>query len=116
MPEKVDAKQFGPKVFFSNERTFLSWLNMSVTLASISVLILAFADENPWSQSFGIMLLIVGIAFCSYSLYMFIKRSKMLRTRTKGEYFEDRIGPIALASLLGVTIMITFVVKVIDLV
>jgi len=70
MPEKVDAKQFGPKVFFSNERTFLSWLNMSVTLASISVLVLAFADENAFSQAFGIILLCVGIAFCSYSLYM----------------------------------------------
>jgi hypothetical protein len=33
--------QVEPKVFFANERTFLAWLNMSVTLASISVAILA---------------------------------------------------------------------------
>jgi hypothetical protein len=39
-PRKVPVK-VEPKVFFANERTFLSWLHMSVTLASISVAIVA---------------------------------------------------------------------------
>jgi uncharacterized membrane protein YidH (DUF202 family) len=30
-----------PKVFFANERTFLAWLHMSVTLAAIALGILA---------------------------------------------------------------------------
>lgn len=36
VPVKVE-----PKVYFANERTFLAWLHMSVTLASISVAIIA---------------------------------------------------------------------------
>lgn len=36
IPVKVE-----PKVYFANERTFLSWMNMSVTLASISMAIVA---------------------------------------------------------------------------
>ena len=36
VPVKVE-----PKVFFANERTFLAWLHMSLTLASISVGIVA---------------------------------------------------------------------------
>jgi hypothetical protein len=32
VPTKIE-----PKVFFANERTFLAWLNMSVTLSSISI-------------------------------------------------------------------------------
>lgn len=36
VPVKVE-----PKVFFANERTFLAWLHMSVTLAAISVGIVA---------------------------------------------------------------------------
>jgi hypothetical protein len=36
VPVKVE-----PKVFFANERTFLAWLHMGVTLASISVAIVA---------------------------------------------------------------------------
>ena len=39
-PRKVPIK-VEPKVFFANERTFLAWLNMSVTLSSIAVAILA---------------------------------------------------------------------------
>lgn len=36
VPTKVE-----PKVFFSNERTFLSWLSMAVTLATISLAVIA---------------------------------------------------------------------------
>lgn len=39
-PRKVPVK-VEPKVFFANERTFLAWLNMAVTLSSISIAILA---------------------------------------------------------------------------
>ena len=30
-----------PKVFFANERTFLAWLHMSITLAAIAIGIVA---------------------------------------------------------------------------
>lgn len=36
IPTKVE-----PKVFFSNERTFLSWMNMAVTLSTISLAVVA---------------------------------------------------------------------------
>lgn len=36
VPTKIE-----PKVFFSNERTFLSWLNMAVTLSTISLAVIA---------------------------------------------------------------------------
>lgn len=39
-PRKVPVK-VEPKVFFANERTFLAWLHMSVTMASISMAIVA---------------------------------------------------------------------------
>ena len=84
VPTKVE-----PKVFFANERTFLAWLHMSVTLSSISVAIVAFAEANEFSQVYGLMLMPVAIAFCCYSLYMYMKRSSMIRQRHPGpcEYF-----------------------------
>lgn len=39
-PRKIPIK-VEPKVFFANERTFLAWLHMSVTLASISIAIVS---------------------------------------------------------------------------
>lgn len=41
VPVKVE-----PKVFFANERTFLAWLNMAVTLASISIAIMAYVANR----------------------------------------------------------------------
>lgn len=38
MPMKVE-----PKTFFANERTFLHWLHMAVTIGSISAALLGFA-------------------------------------------------------------------------
>lgn len=144
VPTKVE-----PKVFFANERTFLAWLHMSVTLSSISVAIVAFAEANEFSQIYGLMLMPVAIAFCCYSLYMYMKRSSMIRQRHPGpcksstnrmneikprhrhctywkhstyliSYFilqtdEDKVGPIALASMLGLAIVVNFGVNLFDL-
>jgi uncharacterized membrane protein YidH (DUF202 family) len=59
-----------PKVFFSNERTFLAWLHVSVILAGGSIAILAFAeDQNPGvSQIYGILLLPVAVVFIVYAM------------------------------------------------
>jgi uncharacterized membrane protein YidH (DUF202 family) len=35
-----------PKTFFANERTFLSWLHMSVTLGSIAAALLGFSSSK----------------------------------------------------------------------
>ena len=113
LPRKVPIK-VEPKVFFANERTFLAWLHMSITLASISVAIVAFAEDSELSQVYGILLLPVAIAFCCYSLWMYIKRANMIRRKDPGPY-EDKFGPIALAALLGLSITINFIVKLYDM-
>eukprot|EP01038_Epipyxis_sp_PR26KG_P012337 gene12337-16547_t len=104
-PRKVPVK-VEPKVFFANERTFLAWLHMSVTLASISVAIVAFAEANEWSQIYGLLLMPVAIAFCVYSLWMYMKRSAMIRRKDP--------GPFLLASMLGLAILVNFGVKLYD--
>ena len=71
-------------MFFANERTFLAWMHMSITLSSISVAIIAFADANEWSQIYGLMMMPVAISFCVYSLYMYMKRATMIRGRHPG--------------------------------
>jgi len=111
-PRKVPVK-VEPKVFFANERTFLAWLHMSVTLASISVAIVAFAEANRWSQLYGLMLMPCSIAFCAYSLWMYTKRAAMIRRKDPGPY-EDLFGPIVLSSMLALSIIVNFFVKLYD--
>ena len=45
LPRKVPVR-VEPKTYFANERTFLSWVNMSVTLGSISSALTVFGDSE----------------------------------------------------------------------
>lgn len=130
-PRKVPIK-VEPKVFFANERTFLSWLRMSVVLASISIAIVAFAEVNPYSLVYGLCMQPVAIGFCVYSLWMYIKRATMIRKKEPGpckllrvnvtmdlvaqhclyRYTDEtKAGPVVLAVLLGLVITVSFCTK-----
>ena len=113
LPRKVPVK-VEPKVYFANERTFLAWMHMSVTLASISVAITAFAESNELSQLYGLLLMPCSIAFCCYSLYIYINRAAMIRRKDPGPY-DDKVGPIVLGCMLGCSILVNFFVKLYDM-
>lgn len=109
VPIKVE-----PKVFFANERTFLAWLHMAITLAGVAVAITAFAETNKWSVYYGLALMPVAIAFCVYALWLYTKRAQMIRRKDPGPY-EDRMGPTILATLLAVSMLVNFAMKIFEL-
>lgn len=99
-----------PKVFFANERTFLAWLHTSILLAGASIAIVAFADANPWSQLYGVILLPVAIAFIVYAMYQYTRRANMIRRKEPGPY-EDTVGPTVLGIMLMLSIVAQFAIK-----
>jgi uncharacterized membrane protein YidH (DUF202 family) len=113
-PRKAPIK-IEPKVFFSNERTFLAWMHLSVILAGASIAILAFADSNNYvSQVYGVVLLPVAIAFVVYSMVQYQRRAYMIRNRLPGPY-EDTVGPTVLCIMLMVSILVQFGLRLYDL-
>mmetsp|Transcript_11797 Transcript_11797/g.27987 ORF Transcript_11797/g.27987 Transcript_11797/m.27987 type:complete len:212 (-) Transcript_11797:308-943(-) len=113
-PRKAPIK-IEPKVFFSNERTFLAWMHVSIILAGASVAILALADnENVGKQLYGLIMLPVAVAFLSYAMYQYIKRSYMIRYKLPGPY-EDTVGPTILSIMLMVSIVAQFAIKLVSL-
>mmetsp|Transcript_3665 Transcript_3665/g.4950 ORF Transcript_3665/g.4950 Transcript_3665/m.4950 type:complete len:239 (-) Transcript_3665:302-1018(-) len=112
-PRKAPIK-VEPKVFFSNERTFLAWLHVSVILAGASVAIAAFADANPWSQLYGVLLLPVAIAFICYAMYQYARRANMIRRKDPGPY-EDLFGPTCLGIILMISIIAQFSIKLYEI-
>lgn len=109
VPVKVE-----PKVFFANERTFLAWLHMALTLASISVGIVSFSSDNSTSRLYGLIMMPVSIAFCGYALMSYIRRSNMIRRKEPGPY-EDKLGPVVLSLLLAVSIVVNFSIKLYEM-
>lgn len=121
LPRKVPMR-VEPKTFFANERTFLSWLHMAVTIGSISSALVALASQSDADEASSKMidivalcLLPISIFFCVYAMYTFHWRAEKIRRREDGNY-DDRRGPLVLAgtlatALTGIMIMTIYRVQ-----
>ena len=107
----------------ANERTFLAWLSMAVSLGGVSTALVGFtAEEKPGSAEkhpgvldrktvdlISVLLLPVSIAMIAYALFIFLCRSNSIRTKQLG-FFSDWLVPAVLAGvLLAVLLTITIV-------
>eukprot|EP00924_Labyrinthula_sp_SR-Ha-C_P002866 snap_masked-scaffold_13-processed-gene-9.48-mRNA-1 protein AED:0.01 eAED:0.01 QI:0/-1/0/1/-1/1/1/0/761 len=114
-----------PKVFFANERTFLSWVHMSITLGSISALLLSFSAEQSTAnklsgdavgvvnemqqgaratKAIGMILMPVSVLFVAYALFVFHWRGKHIRARIDNDMFHDTTGPVVLGTVLLISL------------
>jgi uncharacterized membrane protein YidH (DUF202 family) len=100
-----------PKVFFANERTFLSWLNFTVILGGLAIGLLNFGDRVG-RISAGLFTL-VAMATMVYALFTFHWRARSIRLRGQGG-FDDRLGPTVLAGALVAAVVVNFVLRVTD--
>lgn len=94
-----------PKVFFAAERTFLSWLEFSITLGGVAGVLLNFGDSVALYAAWGFT--IVAILSLSYSLVLYMWRVDMIRNRRAVRY-HDWLGPSVLCGLLFISVVINF--------
>ncbi|CAG8579306.1 6617_t:CDS:2 [Diversispora eburnea] len=97
-----------PKVYFANERTFLSWLNFTVILGGLAVGLLNFGDRIAIIAA-G-MFTAVSMSAMLYSLIIYYWRARKIRKRDFGPY-DDRIGPTFLCIALLIATMLNFRLK-----
>lgn len=103
LPTRVE-----PKVFFANERTFLSWLNFTVILGGLAVGLLNFGDKI--GQISAGLFTVVAMAAMLYALMTFHWRAKSIRQRGQGG-FDDRLGPTILALALFFAVLTNFILR-----
>ncbi|KAI4133833.1 MAG: hypothetical protein LQ347_002024 [Umbilicaria vellea] len=104
LPTRVE-----PKVFFANERTFLSWLNFTVILGGLAIGLLNFGD-SVGRISAGLFTA-VAMATMIYALVTYHWRARSIRMRGQGG-FDDRLGPSVLALALLGAVVVNFVLRV----
>ncbi|GLI70122.1 hypothetical protein VaNZ11_014928 [Volvox africanus] len=117
-----------PKTFFANERTFLAWLHMAVTLGSVSAALLGFAagadtDATPESggeaisrhlvELIALILLPLAVSMCTYALYVFIWRATNI-ARKRAVHFDDRVGPLCLCGAVVVSLVAITLLSILD--
>ncbi|KAI9467872.1 MAG: VTC domain-containing protein [Benjaminiella poitrasii] len=79
-----------PKVFFANERTFISWLQFCALLLTVALNLLNFGDTI--SRTVGGIFIGLSAGIAIYALYRFEKRAWMISRRIDGRY-DDIWGP-----------------------
>ena len=68
-----------PKVFFANERTFLSWLHFCIVLGGLALGLLNFGDQV--GQISGLIFTLVAMMFIIYALFLYQWRAHQIRNR-----------------------------------
>ncbi|MCJ1375252.1 vacuolar transporter chaperone [Loxospora ochrophaea] len=104
LPTRVE-----PKVFFANERTFLSWLNFTVILGGLAIGLLNFGD-SVGRISAGLFTLVAMVTMV-YALFTYHWRARSIRVRGQGG-FDDRFGPSVLAVALLAAVVVNFVLRI----
>ncbi|KAF8057149.1 VTC4 [Scenedesmus sp. PABB004] len=108
-----------PKTFFANERTYLSWLHMAVTLGSIAAALLGFSSSGGKGLSghlveiIALLLLPVAIGMCGYAIFIFKWRSDMI-AKKRPQHFDDRLGPLGLCAAVVAALFAILVVSFVD--
>eukprot|EP00879_Flechtneria_rotunda_P032077 GHRR01035229.1.p1 GENE.GHRR01035229.1~~GHRR01035229.1.p1 ORF type:complete len:471 (+),score=154.83 GHRR01035229.1:612-2024(+) len=109
-----------PKTYFANERTFLSWLHMAVTLGSIAAALLGFSSSKGQTglsahlvEIIALILLPVAIAMCGYAIFVFNWRAQMI-ARKRPQHFDDRVGPLGLCAAVVAALAAILVVSFVD--
>jgi uncharacterized membrane protein YidH (DUF202 family) len=104
LPTRVE-----PKVFFANERTFLSWLNFTVVIGALSIGMLNFGDRPAFISAWFFTL--VAVCTMVYALVTYHWRAKSIRRRGQAG-FDDRWGPTLLAVMLLLAVVINFALRI----
>ncbi|KAJ2798932.1 hypothetical protein H4R20_004638 [Coemansia guatemalensis] len=99
-----------PKVFFANERTFLSWLNFAIVLGSLALGLLNFGDKT--GKIAGAAFTVIAMFVMVYALMLFQWRAERIRRREAGPY-DDRIGPTILVVVLISAVVLNFYLKIV---
>lgn len=88
---KLTPAKIEPKVYFANERTFLHWMHMCVTLGAIAMAITAEGINEPSLVLPGVLLTAFSAIFILYAWYMFMWRGEALKAKI--DNVDDRVGP-----------------------
>ncbi|ORY95587.1 hypothetical protein BCR43DRAFT_525296 [Syncephalastrum racemosum] len=97
-----------PKVYFANERTFLSWLNFTVVLGGLAMGLLNFGDRV--ARLSALFFTLIAMLSMLYALWTFQWRATKIRQRQAAPY-DDRIGPTLLCAALLLAVAANFYMR-----
>ncbi|CEJ00270.1 hypothetical protein RMCBS344292_14331 [Rhizopus microsporus] len=109
MPKNGKVKKLEPKIFFANERTFISWLQFSAFLLTMSLALINFGDHV--SRTSGGIFIMVAVILAGYALLRFQYRAWQIRFRSSSR-FDDMYGPAIICFVFVLALLANFGLRV----
>ncbi|KAG2076492.1 hypothetical protein BDR04DRAFT_1089611 [Suillus decipiens] len=114
VPKKVATSlKIEGKVWFANERTWISWLNLAVLLGTLA-LALFNASKDVVARRFAYTYAFISIGVLVYGFVIYQNRITMIRKRDPGHY-DHILGPVLISALLFFAVLVNFVIRVREL-
>lgn len=100
-----------PKVYFANERTFLSWLSIGMILGATATTLLTYGGNSTITASIGFF--IAALFTMIYSTYRYVWRVLMIREK-KAVMYGDKFGPNMICFFIAAATFATFLFRFIE--
>jgi len=107
-PVRVESK-----VWFANERTWVSYLNMSVLIGTLAVALFN-ASKDPIARNFAYVYAVISVGILVYGYVLYQHRITMIRRRDPG-HFDQIAGPIIISAFLFFAVLANFILRVREL-
>jgi len=107
-PIKVEAK-----VWFANERTWVSYLNIGVLIGTFAIALFN-ASKDDVARNFAYFYAVVSVGILAYGWIVYQHRISMIRRRDPG-HFDQITGLVVISVLLFCAILANFVIRVQEL-
>ncbi|KAI1797025.1 hypothetical protein LXA43DRAFT_1089548 [Ganoderma leucocontextum] len=107
-PIKVEGK-----VWFANERTWISYLQTAVLIGTLAfALFNASKDQVVRNFAYAYAILSIGVVVYGYAVYQ--HRITMIRRRDPG-HFDQITGPVLISAFLFFAVLANFIIRVREL-
>ncbi|TFK90667.1 hypothetical protein K466DRAFT_583497 [Polyporus arcularius HHB13444] len=107
-PIKVEGK-----VWFANERTWISYLQTSVLVGTFALALLN-ASKDQVARNFAYVYAVFSIAVLVYGYALYQHRITMIRRRDPG-HFDQVLGPVLISAFLFFAVLANFVIRIREL-
>jgi len=97
-----------PKVYFATERTYLSWLSISLIFAATGQALMNYGDLVSFITS--TCFYILAVLTVLYSTGMYIWRVINVRRKRAARY-DDKFGPDALCGAMVIAVLVNFLFR-----
>ena len=106
-PLRLDAR-----VWFANERTFLSWMGISSILTTFAGGLTVISEGSATQTTSVLVLTAASLIFVLYATHMHYHRAHQLRRRCVSAY-EDRRGATLLFVVMTVAVLANLVMTLV---